>query len=75
MATLACLQRLHPLRLDGRTLTARYEPSSDPRTDRPALVAMIDVRALGPGRHEVEVGRLAPVGEPADAAYRIPFWR
>jgi hypothetical protein len=75
MATLACLQRLHPLRLDGRMLDARYEPGSDPRTDRPALIAMIDVRSLGPGRHELDVGRSPPTNEAADAAYRIPFWR
>jgi hypothetical protein len=74
-ATLACLQRLHPVSLDGRLLDPRYEPGSDPRTDRPALIAMIDVRSLGPGRHELYVGRFPPTSEPADASYRIPFWR
>jgi hypothetical protein len=77
LATMVCLQRLHPIRLDGKALDVRYEPGSDPRTDRPALVAMIDVRALSVGRHELQVGR-APSTAAAIAAepvYRIPFWR
>ncbi len=48
----------------------------DPRTDRPALLAMIDVRALAAGRHVLSVDRppLQPGAKPA-AAYDIPFWR
>jgi hypothetical protein len=44
-------------------------------TDRRALIAMIDVRSRGPGRHELDVGRFPPTREPADASFRIPFWR
>jgi len=75
---LDCLQRLHAVTLDGKPLAAlRYDLGSDPRTDRPALAAMIDVRTLAPGRHELQVAR-AVAGE-TDAAsgrpWRIPFWR
>jgi hypothetical protein len=78
---LACLQALHDVRLDGRRLDAlHYEVGSDPGTGRPALLAMIDVRALPRGRHELQVAR--PLREGAtrrsnrDPPYwRIPFWR
>ena len=77
LATLACLSRLHALRLDGAPLAdARFDAGSDPRTDRPALVAMVDVRKLAPGRHELQVARQAAPGElQAPASDRIPFWR
>lgn len=79
-ATLDCLQQLHPVSLDGKPVaTLQYDLSSDPRTDRPALLAMIDVRSLAPGRHELLVAR-APVAKKQkasgdDTPYRIPFWR
>lgn len=76
---LACLQRLHGVLLDGKPLAGlRYDAGSDPRTDRPALVAMIDVRGLSRGRHELRVARTgASASERAagDAEYAIPFWR
>ena len=81
-ARLDCLQRAHPATLDGRALPGlRYELGSDPRTDRPALLAMIDVRALAPGRHELFLTRPArPAGsydsdDHAPDFDRIPFWR
>lgn len=74
-AALACLERLHAVRVDGKPLPAtRYDAGSDPRTDRPALVAMIDVRALAAGRHELRVARAGSAGA-RDAEYVIPFWR
>ncbi len=78
-AALACLQRLHAVSLDGKPVAdLRYDAGSDPRTNRPALVAMIDVRGLARGRHELRIARtgVAP-GERAadDAEYVIPFWR
>ncbi len=76
-AVLACLSASHALRIDGRPLPdLRYESGEDPRTDRPALLAMIDVRALAAGRHVLSVDRppLQPGAKPA-AAYEIPFWR
>ena len=78
---LACLRRMHAVTLDGKPLEpVPYEIGSDPRTDRPALVAMIDIRALAPGRHELRVARAGgenagPGGRDAPASWRIPFWR
>jgi hypothetical protein len=84
-ALLQCLQRLHPASLDGKPLAGlRYEVGSDARTDRPALVAMIDVRGLAHGRHELQLVQPPQIahggsGGKADAAtdtvVRIPFWR
>jgi hypothetical protein len=82
-ALLQCLQRLHPVQLDGKPLPdLRYEVGSDARTDRPALVAMIDVRELARGRHELRLSQPPQEGDhDADAAketgtvVRIAFWR
>jgi hypothetical protein len=78
-AALRCLAARHPVTLDGKPLAGlHYDAGSDARTDRPALVAMIDVRALAPGRHEIAVAR-APgrdEGTPKSSdAWIIPFWR
>ena len=73
-----CLQSLHGATLDRKPLDLHYELGSDPRTDRPALVAMIDVRALAPGRHELQVARPSKSGgkhEDDPGFDRIPFWR
>jgi hypothetical protein len=79
---LGCLQRLHPVVLDGTLLSdLRYEVASDPRTDRPALVAMIDLRGLAQGRHELRIGQPPQAGsgeaDPGhdDTVVRIAFWR
>jgi hypothetical protein len=73
-ASLECLSRIHALRLDGKPLPVRFETGSDPATGRPALVAMVDVRALAPGRHELRTARLdAHDDEPK--VHVIPFWR
>lgn len=81
-ATLSCLAALHPVTLDGHSLPGlRYDAGSDARTRRPALVAMIDVRALAPGRHELAIARSPSspaAAEPAIVkhdAWTIPFWR
>jgi len=81
-ALLACLGRLHAVSLDGRPLAdLRYEASNDPRTDRPALLAMIDVRDLAPGRHELRIARppysdrRARKNRPDPGHDRIVFWR
>jgi hypothetical protein len=77
---LDCLTRLHAVSLDSKPLASlRYDAASDPRTGRPALQAMIDVRALAPGRHELRVARApAPPGDhnkrDKATAYTIPFW-
>lgn len=81
-ARLACLDELHPVALDGKPLAGlRYEATSDPRTGRPALLAMIDVRALAPGRHELRVthpsqaGRQRAKDKPEAGFDRIVFWK
>ena len=81
-ARLACLQALHAVVLDGKPLAdLQYEIASDPRTDRPALLAMIDVRALTPGRHELRVAhplrvdRKPDKDNPDPGFEAIPFWR
>ena len=81
-ALLACLGRLHAVSLDGRPLPGlRYDASNDPRTDRPALLAMIDVRDLAPGRHELRIARppysdrRARKHRPDPGHDRIVFWR
>jgi len=71
---LACLQRFHAVRLDGRPVAADFATGSDPRTDRPALVSMIDIRALAPGRHELQVSATSADARPAPPD-RIAFWR
>jgi len=64
--------------LDGQPLdTLHYDIGSDPRTDRPALQAMIDVRSLASGRHLLRISRV-PASDDAgddDRAYSIVFWR
>ena len=82
-ARLACLQSLHGVLLDGVPLDPRYEIASDPRTDRPALLAMVDARALSPGRHELRIDRPARDARNSrkgesdrDPGFdRIVFWR
>jgi hypothetical protein len=77
---LACLRARYRVTLDARPLAASLELGSDPRTERPALVAMVDVRGLAPGRHELQVA-VPPKPEPGPSAparpelHRIPFWR
>lgn len=79
-ALLRCLAALHPATLDGKTLAGlAYEVGIDPDTDRPALVAMIDVRALAPGKHVLRVARPASTeaddDRDASTGWIIPFWR
>lgn len=81
-AQLACLHDLHPVTLDGKPLAdLRYDIASDPRTDRPALLAMIDVRELPRGRHELRVARPPRADRKPDKDHpdpgfdAIPFWR
>ena len=85
-ALLACLQAMHPVSLDGKPIDdLHFEIASDMKTRRPALLAMIDIRTLAPGRHELRVGDAPLASKAADAAHDesdaespgvvIPFWR
>lgn len=80
VAMLDCLAALHPVSLDGKPLTVHYDVTTDSRTWRPALQAMIDMRALTPGRHVLLVKRAPkPPGDhnrdDKATAWAIPFWR
>lgn len=71
---LACLQHGRAVLLDGRPVPGlAFDIGRDARTDRPALVAMIDIRALARGRHELRIQRSPGPTLPAED--RIPFWR
>ena len=75
-ALLECLTRLRAVSLDGKPLTAlHYDVGSDPRTRRPALQAMIDVRSLASGRHVLRVERAPGNDGAGDSADVITFWR
>lgn len=79
-ALLDCLTGLHAVSLDGQPLASlRYAAGSDPRTDRPALQAMIDIRSLANGHHVLRVERTPTSSRehPSDGddAYVIAFWR
>ncbi len=77
-AMLRCLAALHAVTLDGKPLAdLHYDAGSDARTERPALMAMVDVRALAPGRHELAIASTPPEdgrSAPPDP-WIIPFWR
>lgn len=82
LAALACLTELHAVSIDNKPLRAlRYQVAVDPDSRRPVLLAMIDVRALAPGRHEL---RVRATEDPEDkeshadepqGPWVIPFWR
>jgi len=73
---LACLGRLRALSLDGAPLVATFDIGSDPRTNRPALVAMLDMHALPRGRHVLAIAHPTDTGTTTAADVdRIPFWR
>jgi hypothetical protein len=81
-ARLACLQRIRGVTLDGKPIAdLPYEIASDPRTERPALLAMIDVRDLPRGRHELRIARPLrtdrerKTDDPDPGFDAIPFWR
>ena len=75
---LACYaEHIRPATLDGKPLAIAYEIGEDARTNRPALMAMIDVRALERGRHVLGIKlppRLRKKDDDPPADF-IPFWR
>lgn len=82
-ALMACFAGLLDLRLDGVALPqVVLERHRDPFSGHDGGLAMIDVRALPPGRHEVQIKQLprAPnsirfQSGPLPAPDRIVFWR
>lgn len=78
VAVLECAaSAIHPVTLDGAPIAdLRYDIAEDPVSGLRGFVAMIDVRELARGRHELVVARPArsdreELPEPAV----IPFWR
>ncbi|MCC8363472.1 hypothetical protein LK996_10345 [Lysobacter sp. A6] len=76
-------EHVRPVTLDGKPIAAVFDIGDDARTNRPALVAMIDVRELARGRHilgvtlppQVPAPRKDDDGEEDPPADYIPFWR
>lgn len=68
---------LHPVTLDGVAVSGlRYDIAEDPVSGLRGFVAMIDVRELPHGRHELVVARpLRPDREELPEPATIPFWR
>lgn len=81
LAALECLTGLHPVTLDGQPLAElRYQLAIDRDTRRPLLRAMIDIRALTPGRHELRVAYPPDPDDLEDESFEpkgpwvISFW-
>ena len=75
-ALVDCIGKLHPLTIDDKPVAnLHFDLGSDPKARRPALIAMIDVRWLANGRHELLVGEPAQPGHSSSTSVHIPFWR
>jgi hypothetical protein len=75
-AVLDCMAALQPITLDGQPLVVAWQLVDDPLRDRRGFLAMIDLRGVPSGAHELTI-QPAPPGRDAerpDEAWRIPFW-
>jgi hypothetical protein len=77
---LACISRLHVIRLNGSTLSgAEWQVSLDPPSGQRGYRALVPISGISPGVHRLEIERPAPgsgdVIETDEAPYSIPFWR
>ncbi len=73
---LECHARIHAVAIDGVPVAdLAYDFGTDPKTTLPIVVAMIDIRHLEPGRHELAVRRPHVESDDDPRDYRIPFWR
>jgi hypothetical protein len=76
---LDCLARLYAPTLDGVAVDVTFDAADDPASGLRGAVAMLRVKDLTPGRHELTVKRLrSPLDEPEDPdppPHRIVFWR
>jgi hypothetical protein len=72
-----CLARVIDLRVDGVPADVAFEESADPQTGQRGFLAMVPVRGLAPGRHELSLkGPMRGAGPKGGLqAIRIPFWR
>jgi hypothetical protein len=70
-------ERVRPVTLDGKPIAPVFDIGEDARTNRPALVAMIDVRDIPRGRHVlgITLPRSSRDDDDDPVAEFIPFWR
>ncbi len=79
-ARLDCLASIHAIAIDGIAQPIRFDAAEDARTGQRGMLAMIPVKALADGRHELTVlpprrKRDDEPGAKPVTPYRIPFWR
>jgi hypothetical protein len=72
---LDCLARFEDIRLDGMPVAVALDASTDSQTGQPGMLAMIPVRTLAQGRHELSLLEAGERGEGTSRRYRIPFWK
>lgn len=75
-AVLACMAARQPITLDGAPLTPAWMLTDDGGSGRRGFLAMIDLRTVPAGRHELTI-QPPPDGRDADdpdRVWRIPFW-
>lgn len=72
-ARLDCLSRLVDLRLDGKALALRLDATTDAGSGQPGMLAMVPVKALAAGRHELSL--VSPRVDRPARQYRIAFWK
>lgn len=74
-AVLDCLERIHPVRLNGEPVDPGFRLYTDPASGRRGVVAFLPVEALPPGENRLTVGAVADAEDPQAAApHEIPFW-
>jgi hypothetical protein len=75
-STAACLARLADLRVDDAPVDVAFDVSADPQTGQRGILAMLPVRELSEGRHEVSLAiPSASAQRSPPHRYRIPFWK
>ena len=74
-----CLARLADLRVDGVAPDVRFDVGADPQTGQRGILAMVPMRGLADGRHEISLAMPgdAPAGTPGSVQrrYHILFWK
>jgi len=76
-AGMACLSKVFDIRMDGKPVAVPLMASVDVDTRQRGMVAMIDVRKLGEGQHELSM-IVFPRNIESRAesrVHRIPFWK
>ncbi len=76
-AGMACLSKVFDIRVDGKPVVVPLMAGADVDTRLRGMVAMIDVRGLGMGQHELSITSFPSNIETREQARvrRIPFWK